>query len=131
MKIKLTMRKLVVLICVFLIITGILLTYFKWLPLLEEEKLVSILHIWLGFFFIVIFPMYAWDHIRTHRQRLKSLSFVSVSGGSQFLAGIGLIVSGIILLLYGMDSLTIPAELHEILTYVLMATLILHSRATR
>ena len=125
------MRKLVVLICVFLIISGLLLSFSKWNLWLEYQELLVLFHIWLGFFFMVVFPMYAWDHIRTHRQRLKTLSLISLTGGVQFLTGIGLIFSGLILMLYGSEGLILASNSHELLTYALILTLIFHSRSSR
>ena len=125
------MRKLVVLICVFLIISGLLLSFPEWNLWLEYQELLVLFHIWLGFFFMVVFPMYAWDHIRTHRQRLKTLSLISLTGGVQFLTGIGLIFSGLILMLYGSEGLILASNSHELLTYVLILTLIFHSRSSR
>ena len=111
------MRKLVVLICIFLIISGLLLSFPEWNLWFEHEELLVLFHIWLGLFFMVIFPMYAWDHIRTHRHRLKSLTPVSFTGGSQLMAGIGLILSGLILLLYSPGGLRLASDSHEILTH--------------
>ena len=125
------MRKLVVLICVFLIISGLFLSFPEWNLWLEYQEFLVLFHIWLGFFFMVVFPMYAWDHIRTHRQRLKTLSFISLTGGVQFLAGIGLIFSGLILILYGSEGLLLASNSHELLTYALILTLIFHSRSSR
>ena len=125
------MRKLVVLICVFLIISGLLLSFPEWNLWLEYQELLVLFHIWLGFFFMVVFPMYAWDHIRTHRQRLKTLSLISLTGGVQFLTGIGLIFSGLILMLYGSEDLILASNSHELLTYALILTLIFHSRSSR
>ena len=125
------MRKLVVLICVFLIISGLLLSFPEWNLWLEYQELLVLFHIWLGFFFMVVFPMYAWDHIRTHRQRLKTLSLISLTGGVQFLTGIGLIFSGLILMLYGSEGLVLASNSHELLTYALILTLIFHSRSSR
>ena len=125
------MRKLVVLICVFLIISGLLLSFPEWNFWLEYQELLVLFHIWLGFFFMVVFPMYAWDHIRTHRQRLKTLSLISLTGGVQFLTGIGLIFSGLILMLYGSEGLILASNSHELLTYALILTLIFHSRSSR
>ena len=125
------MRKLIVLICVFLIISGLLLSFPEWNLWLENQELLVLFHIWLGFFFMVVFPMYAWDHIRTHRQRLKTLSLISLTGGVQFLTGIGLIFSGLILMLYGSEGLILASNSHELLTYALILTLIFHSRSSR
>ena len=125
------MRKLIVLICVFLIISGLLLSFPEWNLWLEYQELLVLFHIWLGFFFMVFFPMYAWDHIRTHRQRLKTLSLISLTGGVQFLTGFGLIFSGLILMLYGSEGLILASNSHELLTYALILTLIFHSRSSR
>ena len=125
------MRKLIVLICVFLIISGLLLSFPEWNLWLEYQELLVLFHIWLGFFFMVVFPMYAWYHIRTHRQRLKTLSLISLTGGVQFLTGFGLIFSGLILMLYGSEGLILASNSHELLTYALILTLIFHSRSSR
>ena len=120
------MRKLVVLSCVFLILSGIMLAYPEILPWAEESTAVSLLHIWAGIFFIVIFPLYSWDHIRGHSNRLKKISVVTATGILQFFSGMGLIFSGIPLLLYSADVLDFPREIHLILTFVLALSLILH-----
>ena len=120
------MRKLVVLSCVFLILSGILLAYPEFFSWAEESTAVSLLHIWAGIFFIVIFPLYSWDHIKGHSDRLRKISFVSATGVVQFFAGMGLIISGIPLLLYSADVLEFPRYIHLILTFVLAISLILH-----
>ena len=120
------MRKLIVLSCVFLIISGILLAYPEKFPWAEESTAVSLLHIWAGIFFIVIFPLYSWDHIKGHSDRLKKISLVAATGVLQFFAGMGLIISGIPLLLYSADVLEFPRYIHLILTFVLALSLILH-----
>ena len=120
------MRKLVVLSCVFLILSGIILAYPEIFPWAEESTAVSLLHIWAGIFFIVIFPLYSWDHIKGHSDRLRKISLVSATGVLQFFTGMGLIFSGIPLLLYSADVLDFPREIHLILTFVLALSLILH-----
>jgi hypothetical protein len=120
------LRKLIVLSCVFLILSGILLAYPKLFPWAVESSATSLLHIWAGFFFLVIFPMYSWDHIRGHAERLKKFSLVTASGIIQFFSGLGLIASGIPLLLYGADVLDLPREIHLGLTFVLAGSLVLH-----
>ena len=120
------MRKLVVLSCVFLILSGILLAYPEYFPWADESTAVSLLHIWGGIFFIVIFPLYSWDHIKGHSDRLRKISLVTATGLIQFFAGMGLIFSGIPLLLYSADALEFPLYIHLILTFVLAISLILH-----
>ena len=120
------MRKLVVLSCVFLTLSGIMLAYPEIFPWAEESTAVSLLHIWAGIFFIVIFPLYSWDHIKGHSDRLRKISLVTATGVLQFFAGMGLIISGIPLLLYSADVLEFPRDIHLILTFVLALSLILH-----
>ena len=120
------MRKLVVLSCVFLILSGIMLAYPEIFPWAEESTAVSLLHIWAGIFFIVIFPLYSWDHIKGHSDRLRKISLVTATGVLQFFSGMGLIISGIPLLLYSADVLEFPRDIHLILTFVLALSLILH-----
>ena len=120
------MRKLVVLSCVFLILSGIMLAYPEIFPWAEESTAASLLHIWAGIFFIVIFPLYSWDHIKGHSDRLRKISLVTAAGVLQFFAGMGLIISGIPLLLYSADVLEFPRDIHLILTFVLALSLILH-----
>ena len=88
------MRKLVVLSCVFLILSGIMLGYPEIFPWAEKSTAVSLLHIWGGIFFIVIFPLYSWGHIKGHSDRLRKISLVTATGVLQFFAGMGLIISG-------------------------------------
>jgi len=95
-------------------------------PWAEESTAVSLLHIWAGIFFIVIFPLYSWDHIKGHSDRLKKISFVAATGVIQFFAGMGLIISGIPLLLYSADVFDFPSDIHLILTFVFALSLILH-----
>ena len=120
------MRKLVVLSCVFLILSGIMLVYPEIFPWAEESTAVSLLHIWAGILFVVIFPLYSWDHIKGHSDRLGKISLVTATGVLQFFAGMGLIISGIPLLLYSADVLEFPRDIHLILTFVLALSLILH-----
>ena len=103
-----------------------MLAYPEILPWAEKSTAVSLLHIWAGIFFIVIFPLYSWDHIKGHSDRLRKISLVTATGILQFFSGMGLIVSGIPLLLYSADVLDFPREIHLILTFILALSLILH-----
>ena len=103
-----------------------MLAYPEIFPWAEESTAVSLLHIWAGIFFIVIFPLYSWDHIKGHSERLRKISLVTATGVFQFFAGMGLIISGIPLLLYSADVLEFPRDIHLILTFVLALCLILH-----
>ncbi len=120
------MRKLVVGSGLFLVISGLILHYKTEWETFTGLSVISTLHIWAGIVFVVIFPMYAWDHIRTNRRRLKSVSLVSVSGITQLFAGIGLILSGILLLLYGNQPLAMSTEVHLALTFLLTGSVLLH-----
>ena len=103
-----------------------MLAYPEIFPWAEESTAVFLLHIWAGIFFIVIFPLYSWDHIKGHSDRLRKISLVTATGVLQLFAGMGLIISGIPLLLYSADVLEFPLDIHMILTFVLALSLILH-----
>ena len=120
------MRKLVVTSSVFLMVSGIVLAYPRLFPWAEESSAVYLLHLWAGFLFLVIFPIYSWDHIKTHANRLKKLSLLSLSGTLQLITGLGLIISGLPLLIYGNDVFELIGIIHFVLTFVLALCLILH-----
>ena len=120
------MRKLVVGGGLFLVVSGLILHYRTEWEAFTGFSVISTLHIWAGIVFVVIFPMYAWDHIRTNHRRLKTVSWVSVTGVVQLVAGIGLILSGILLLLYGNQPLATSTEIHFALTFVLTGSVLLH-----
>ena len=120
------MRKLVIASTVFLTISGIILAYPGLFPWAENSSAIYLLHLWAGFFFLVIFPIYSWDHIKKNVQRLKYISFLSASGVTQFLTGLGLIFTGMPLLIFGSEVLKFFGLIHLILTFVLIASLILH-----
>lgn len=124
------MRKLVIWSCLLLTGSGLFLTaahFWEW----ERFTAVALGHIWLGFFFIVIFPMYSWDHIRGHASRLREGSWLTLSGILQLASGLGLILTGLILLLWGADSFDLPRELHIGLTVLLSLALLTHFRAPK
>ena len=103
-----------------------MLAYPEIFPWAEESTAVSLLHIWAGIFFIVIFPLYSWDHVKGHSDRLRKLSLVTATGLLQLFAGVGLIISGVPLLLYSANVLEFPRDIHLILTFVLALSLTLH-----
>ena len=120
------MRKLVITSTIFLTISGIVLAYPRLFPWADKSSAIYLLHLWVGFFFLVIFPIYSWDHIKKNVQRLKKISFLTISGITQFLTGLGLIISGMPLLIFGKEVLRLVGQVHLILTFVLIASLILH-----
>ena len=103
-----------------------MLAYSELFPWGKESSATSLLHIWAGLFFLVIFPMYVWDHIGGHADRLRDFTLVTASGILQFFTGLGLIISGIILLLYDEYALDLPREIHLVLNFVLVVSLIMH-----
>lgn len=125
------MRKIVILSTVFLALSGIGLHYRGVTEALTGYSILYTLHIWVGIFFIVIFPMYSWDHIKNHQRRLKNMTWVSTSGTIQFVSGMGLILTGIILLLYGgesilLGSILLSSGIHFWATFLLGGSLLLH-----
>ena len=107
-------------------VSGIVLGYPGLLPWTEESSAIYLLHIWAGFFFLVIFPIYSWDHIKQHLERFKKITLLTVSGIIQLITGLGLIVSGLPLLIYGTDVFELPRQIHFAFTIILALSLILH-----
>jgi hypothetical protein len=121
------MRRLVLLTIVVLTATGLPVA-FGWLPPPRPgwSKAIVLLHLWGGVFFLVIFPLYAWDHISANRRWLRRLAGVTVSGAVQALSGALLIGSGVLLLLYGDQVWQALRAWHHELTYPLLAALAVH-----
>lgn len=112
---------------VLLTVTGVALVLgaalgYEW----RGGSLASLAHIWGGLFFVVIFPLYAWDHIKANRRRLREWSGISVSGAIQTAAALIIILSGILLYLYGDQAWPWLRQLHHWPTYLLAASLAAH-----
>jgi len=124
------MRKIIILSTIFLAITGIGLNDRGGTETLTGYSILYTLHMWAGIFFIVIFPMYSWDHIKNHKSRLKKITWISTSGIIQLLSGIGLILTGLILMLYGetilLGGIPLPSQIHFWSTFLLGGSLLLH-----
>lgn len=122
-----TMRKIVVGLVGLLTLTGVLLTAARiWELELPGNKLVSLGHIYGALFFMVIFPLYAWDHVTGNKRWLKRMRGVTVSGAVQLASALGLILSGVVILLYGGEVWPVMRGWHHLLTYVLAGSLALH-----
>ena len=121
------MRKIVVGMTLLLAVTGVALVVAgafgrEW----RGGSLVSLVHIWGGLFFAVIFPLYAWDHIQANRRWLRAWSWVSASGVVQAAAAVLIILTGITLYLYGAQAWAWLRDLHHWPTYPLVAALAVH-----
>lgn len=125
------MRKLLLFGTLLLTLSGLTLTAAQRLGWWENQTAVASFHIWLGLFYLVIFPMYSFDHIRLHRRWLKRADRVSLSGGLQLISGGLLILTGMILLLFGTTLLWVFAEIHLLATFLIWLGLALHFRASR
>jgi len=121
------MRTIVLWVTVLLSLSGLVLTFHTNLGIaLDWRKWVSLLHIWAGVFYLVIFVLYAWDHISLNRHWLRIFSAVTVTGVLQTLAATVIILSGIVLLLYGEVAWPTLRGFHYWLTYVLAASIATH-----
>ena len=120
------MRKLVVISSVFLIFSGIVLAYPRLFPWAEESSAFFLLHLWTGLFFLVIFPIYSWDHIKGHANRLRELSLLTFSGIIQLIAGFVFIITWIALLIFDIEAFELPRIIHLVLTFILGVSLVLH-----
>lgn len=101
--------------------------YPRLFPWAEESSAIYLLHIWVGFFFLIIFPIYSWDHVKAHLKRLREISLLrTTSGVIQLITGIGLIITGIPLFIFGSEVFELANLIHLVLTFVLTLCLILH-----
>lgn len=89
-------------------------------------KALSLVHIWGGVFYLVIFSLYGWDHISAHRKLLLSTRTVTLTGATQTLAAVVIMLTGIVLLLYGNAAWPTLHLIHYWLTYPLLAAIALH-----
>jgi cytochrome b subunit of formate dehydrogenase len=126
------MRKIVVVMTIALTVTGGMLAFPEpfgaWV---SEGRMVALIHLWVGLFFLVAFPLYAWEHIGKNRRWLRRAALVTFSGSSQTLAAVVLILSGIVLYLYGSQAWATARWLHHWSTYLLAAALLLHFLARK
>ena len=126
------MRKALLLLIALLVLTGVPLVW----ALAGEgapgwRKALALAHIWGGFFFLVVFPLYAWDHISGHRAWLRIRAWVTVSGLTQLVTGSLLLLSGFVLLIYQSQAWGALRSLHHWLTYALLAALGAHFLARK
>ena len=121
------MRKLILILIAGLTATGVPLV-FGALGVGEPgwRKALALAHIWGGFFFLVVFPLYAWDHVRAHRAWLRLWAAVTVTGVTQLTAGALLILTGVVLLLYQSQAWSLLRIVHHGLTYVLLLSIAGH-----
>jgi hypothetical protein len=121
------MRKIVLILIAALTLTGLPIAY-GWIASGHGgwEQVTVLAHIWGGVFFIVVFPLYAWDHIGTNRHWLRRVATVTVTGLGQLTVGGLLILSGVLLLLYGDQVWQALRAFHHWITYPLLAALVAH-----
>jgi len=121
------MRKILLALTFALTLSGLPIAY-AWIASAHGgwEKAIVLAHIWGGVFFIVVFPLYAWDHIGTNKHWLKRFASVTVSGLSQLAVGILLVLSGVLLLLYGDQVWLALRAFHHWITYLLIVALVSH-----
>ena len=121
------MRKLVLLTTVLLTLTGLALTFEEVIGVSPDwRKWLALLHIWGGMFYLVIFALYAWDHISLNRHWLRIPSAVTVTGMLQTVSATVIILSGVVLLLYGNVAWPTLHAFHYWLTYVLAGSILTH-----
>ena len=121
------MRKILLALIAALTLSGMPIAY-GWIAAARGgwEKASVLLHIWGGVFFLVIFPLYAWDHVRANRRWLARLRGMTVSGAVQLAAGALLALSGALLLLYGEQVWRALREFHHWVGYPLLLALAAH-----
>ena len=121
------MRKIVIAMTVLLTCSGLLLAFGGAVGLeIGVVKWLSIGHIWGGLFFVVVFPLYAWDHISTNRAMLRRFGPLTLSGLLQTASATVLILTGVVLFLYGTQAWLGLRQWHHWFTYPLVGALTLH-----
>ena len=121
------MRRIVLIVIALLTASGLVLAWFA--PLEQDaalRKWVSLFHIWVGVFFLVAFTMYAWDHISANRHWLRIAALVTATGVIQTTAALLIILTGVVLLLYGNVAWSALRIVHHWLTYPLALSIALH-----
>ncbi len=121
------MRRLVLILTFCLVISGF---WLAWKPPKPGFSLPLIFHLWAGFFFILVFPVYAWEHIKERRAFLRYFTIAS-SGMLQCMAGGVLIMTGVLLFLYEDNQLDWVQSLHFHWTWGLLVIFIYHVIAVR
>lgn len=126
------MRKIILVLIVLLSITGLGVGFKGWLGLDPDlSHGLSLVHYWMGLLFLVVFPLYAYDHISHHRRWLRRARLVTFSGGVQATAGALLILTGLVLIAYGVQSWLVARHVHNWLTYVILGSVLLHYTARK
>jgi hypothetical protein len=121
------MRTLVVWATALLTITGLAILVFRLVAFAGTADRVAVLaHIWLGVGYLVVFPLYAWDHVSKNRRWLTVLRGLTVSGLTQLTCGALLLLTGIVLLAFSGALQGGLRTLHQALTYPLVGALIWH-----
>ncbi len=121
------MRKIVLILTALLAATGLALTFYAAMGLDPGwRKGLSLAHIWGGVFFLVMFSLYAWDHISANRRWLRRTAPVTFTGVAQAAAAAVIILTGLVLLLYGNVAWPLLRAAHHWLTYLLLASIGLH-----
>ena len=126
------MRTIVVILSAVLAITGLLVGFGGTLGLEQPvTRALSLVHYWGGLLFLVMFPLYAWDHIRANRHWLTRLRLTTVSGVLQTVAAVLLMLSGLLLIAYGVAAWQVARQIHHWLTYLLAGALLAHYLARK
>jgi len=90
------------------------------------QKIFALAHIWLGVAYLVVFPLYAWDHVSKNRHWLTAWRSLTASGVLQLTSGALILQTGLVLLLYGGAFVLGLRSLHFWLTFPLVAGLAWH-----
>ncbi len=121
------MRKLLLILVALLTLSGLLIAYGKLPdPIAGWQKASVLGHTWGGLVFVVVFILYAWDHVGTNRRWLRVWAGLTLSGLLQLTVGVVLILTGLVMLAYAGHIWNALRWLHNVLTYVLIASLTWH-----
>ena len=124
------MRKIVLIITGLLVVSGVLLVAMG--PETGDGAgghpriWTSLFHIWGGVLYLVLFTLFGWDHISANRRWLRIPSMITLTGLIQTFSAVVIILSGVVILLYGNQVWPTLRGFHHWLTYLLSASILLH-----
>lgn len=104
------------------VLTGLLIT--KWT--FVENDLLTWVHLIIGIGYSVLFLLFSFDHLQTHKDRLKGKDPLPITGWLQLSSGAIALFTGFVLYLYGSLQLTPWSEVHLGSSIVFAGSLLTH-----
>ncbi|MCP4296159.1 MAG: hypothetical protein GY786_11170 [Proteobacteria bacterium] len=112
------MKKIIKFSTLILIVSGLSLS-----PILyQNNEVLTGIHIILGFIYTVLFLLFSFDHISTHKESLPQIGLKNAAGLMQVSLGLIILFSGFVLYLFGSLPMTPWTEIHLIATVIYLVS---------